>query len=207
MPRSIDLLLLIIALPLLIPVFVIVALLVRLRLGRPIFFRQQRGGLHGRVIELVKFRSMTDARDAAGTLLPDAQRLTPFGRFLRASSLDELPSLLFNLAKGEIRLVGPRPFIADYLPLYTAEQRRRHDVTPGITGWAQIKGRNALSWDEKFALDLWYVDHRSTWLDLKILALTVGKVLSSQGIASEGEATMPRFAGSAGADRAKEIEP
>lgn len=206
MPRIFDLLLLTVALPVIVPVFLIVALLVRLRLGRPIFFRQKRGGLNGQVIELVKFRSMTDARDAAGELLPDADRLTPFGRFLRASSLDELPSL-FNLVKGEIRLVGPRPFIADYLPLYTSEQRRRHDVTPGITGWAQVKGRNTLSWEEKFALDLWYVDHRSPMLDLKILALTVGKVLSSHGIASEGEATMPRFTGSAAADRAQGGEP
>ncbi|SFP63790.1 sugar transferase [Variovorax sp. PDC80] len=144
---------------------------------------------------MVKFRTMTDARGAGGVLLPDADRLTPFGRFLRASSLDELPEL-WNVLKGDMSLVGPRPLLMDYLPLYSAEQARRHEVRPGITGWAQINGRNALSWDEKFKLDVWYVDNRSLYLDIKILWLTVRKVLVRDGITATGEATMPRFTGS-----------
>lgn len=144
---------------------------------------------------MVKFRTMTDARDAGGVLLPDADRLTPFGHFLRASSLDELPEL-WNVLKGDMSLVGPRPLLMDYLPLYSAEQARRHEVRPGITGWAQINGRNALSWDEKFKLDVWYVDNRSLYLDIKILWLTVRKVLVRDGITAKGEATMPRFTGS-----------
>lgn len=147
---------------------------------------------------MVKFRTMTNARDTNGQLLPDAERLTPFGRFLRSSSLDELPEL-WNVLKGEMSLVGPRPLLMEYLPLYTSEQARRHDVRPGITGWAQVNGRNALSWEEKFKLDVWYVDNRTLWLDIKILWLTVRKVLMRDGISAAGEATMPRFTGSAAA--------
>ena len=170
-------------------------LLVRRKLGRPAFFRQVRPGLHGKPFEMVKLRSMTDARGPDGALLPDADRLTPFGRFLRASSLDELPGL-WNVLKGDMSLVGPRPLLVEYLPLYSPTQARRHEVRPGITGWAQVNGRNALGWEEKFALDVWYVDHRSLWLDLKILWLTVKKVLVRDGISAAGEATMARFTGS-----------
>ncbi|HQS22578.1 MULTISPECIES: sugar transferase [unclassified Acidovorax] len=167
---------------------------VRRKLGSPAFFRQVRPGMHGQPFEMVKFRTMTDARGADGALLPDADRLTPFGRFLRASSLDELPEL-WNVLKGEMSLVGPRPLLMEYLPLYSPQQARRHEVRPGITGWAQVNGRNALGWDEKFKLDVWYVDHRSLWLDIKILWLTVKKVLVREGISAAGEATMPRFTG------------
>ncbi|MNY20548.1 putative sugar transferase EpsL [compost metagenome] len=173
---------------------------VRRKLGSPAFFRQTRPGMHGRPFNMVKFRTMTDARGADGELLSDADRLTPFGRFLRASSLDELPEL-WNVLKGDMSLVGPRPLLMDYLPLYSAEQSRRHEVRPGITGWAQINGRNALSWDEKFKLDVWYVDNRSLWLDIKILWLTVRKVLVRDGISAAGEATMPRFVGSQTGDK------
>ncbi|OEZ27280.1 sugar transferase [Variovorax boronicumulans] len=173
---------------------------VRRKLGSPAFFRQTRPGTHGRPFNMVKFRTMTDARGADGELLSDADRLTPFGRFLRASSLDELPEL-WNVLKGDMSLVGPRPLLMDYLPLYSAEQSRRHEVRPGITGWAQINGRNALSWDEKFKLDVWYVDNRSLWLDIKILWLTVRKVLVRDGISAAGEATMPRFVGSQTGDK------
>nr|WP_291327235.1 sugar transferase [Acidovorax sp. 28-64-14] len=166
----------------------------RRKLGSPAFFRQVRPGMHGQPFEMVKFRTMTDARGADGALLPDADRLTPFGRFLRASSLDELPEL-WNVLKGEMSLVGPRPLLMEYLPLYSPQQARRHEVRPGITGWAQVNGRNALGWDEKFKLDVWYVDHRSLWLDIKILWLTVKKVLVREGISAAGEATMPRFTG------------
>jgi len=182
--------LLVLALPLL---FVIWQ--VRRKLGSPVFFRQIRPGLHGRPFQMVKFRTMTDACAADGRLLPDVERLTTFGRFLRASSLDELPEL-WNVLKGDMSLVGPRPLLMDYLPLYSPEQLRRHDVRPGITGWAQINGRNALSWEEKFKLDVWYVSNRSMWLDIKILWLTVRKVLVRDGISAAGEATMPRFTGS-----------
>ncbi|PUE49056.1 sugar transferase [Limnohabitans sp. 2KL-1] len=167
---------------------------VRRKLGSPVLFTQVRPGLHGRPFRMVKFRTMTDARDASGALLPDAQRLTPFGRFLRASSLDELPEL-WNVLRGEMSLVGPRPLLMEYLPLYSPEQARRHEVRPGITGWAQVNGRNAISWADKFALDVWYVDHRSLWLDVRILWLTVRKVLVRDGISAAGEATMPRFEG------------
>jgi lipopolysaccharide/colanic/teichoic acid biosynthesis glycosyltransferase len=168
---------------------------VRRKLGSPVFFRQIRPGLHGRPFQMVKLRTMTDACAPDGQLLPDVERLTAFGRFLRASSLDELPEL-WNVLKGDMSLVGPRPLLMDYLPLYSPEQLRRHDVRPGITGWAQINGRNALSWEEKFKLDVWYVDSRSMWLDIKILWLTVRKVLVRDGISAAGEATMPRFTGS-----------
>lgn len=177
------------ALPLL-----LLAWAVRRNLGSPVLFRQLRPGLQGRPFMMVKFRTMTDARDAGGTLLPDAHRLTKFGRFLRASSLDELPEL-WNVLRGEMSLVGPRPLLTEYLPLYSSEQARRHEVRPGITGWAQINGRNAVSWDQRFLLDVWYVDHRSLWLDLKILWLTVRKVLVRDGISAQGDATMPRFTG------------
>lgn len=168
---------------------------VRSRLGRPVIFRQERPGLHGRVFRLAKFRTMTDERDAMGALLPDAARLTPFGKWLRATSLDELPSLL-NVLKGEMSLVGPRPLLVEYLPLYTPLQARRHEVRPGLTGWAQVNGRNALTWEKKFELDVWYVDNRSLWLDTRILFMTVRKVFARDGINAHNEATMPRFTGS-----------
>ncbi|HRN87719.1 MAG TPA: sugar transferase [Hyphomicrobium sp.] len=171
------------------------ALAVRLRLGSPVVFRQPRPGLHGQLFTLLKFRTMTDERDAAGQLLPDADRLTSFGRWLRATSLDELPELI-NILKGEMSIVGPRPLLPEYLPLYTPEQARRHDVRPGLTGWAQINGRNALTWEDKFALDVWYVDNQSLRLDLRILAATVMTVLRRDGITAEHSATVDRFRGS-----------
>lgn len=182
-------LLLVLALPLL-----LLGWVVRRKLGSPVLFRQVRPGLHGRPFMMVKFRTMTDERGADGELLSDARRLTTFGRFLRASSLDELPEL-WNVLCGEMSLVGPRPLLLEYLPLYSPTQARRHEVRPGITGWAQVNGRNAVSWDERFALDVWYVDHGSLWLDLRILWLTVRKVLVREGISAQGEATMPRFTG------------
>jgi lipopolysaccharide/colanic/teichoic acid biosynthesis glycosyltransferase len=169
--------------------------LIRRKLGSPVLFRQVRPGMQGRAFTMVKFRTMTDERGPDGALLPDAQRLTPFGRFLRSSSLDELPEL-WNVLRGDMSLVGPRPLLMEYLPLYTPEQARRHEVRPGITGWAQVNGRNAISWDDKFALDVWYVNHRSLWLDVRILWLTVRKVLVRDGISAAGEATMPKFTGS-----------
>ena len=182
--------LLVLALPLL-----VLILLIRRKLGSPVFFRQVRPGLHGQPFEMVKFRTMTDARGPDGGLLPDAVRLTPFGRFLRSTSLDELPEL-WNVLKGDMSLVGPRPLLMEYLPLYSPEQARRHAVRPGVTGWAQVNGRNAISWEQKFALDVWYVDHQSLWLDMKILWLTAKKVLVRDGISAAGEATMTRFTGS-----------
>lgn len=169
--------------------------LVKRKLGSPVFFVQTRPGLHGKPFRMFKFRTMTDARDAQGHLLPDSERLTSFGRFLRASSLDELPELI-NILKGDMSLVGPRPLLMEYLPLYNARQAKRHDVRPGLTGWAQINGRNALSWEEKFELDAWYVENRSFWLDLKIIFLTIKKVLVREGISAAGEATMSKFTGS-----------
>lgn len=194
MKRLFDLLLslgllLVLAIPLL-----LLSGLVRRKLGSPVLFRQVRPGQHGRPFMMVKFRTMTEERGPDGELLPDAQRLTAFGRFLRSSSLDELPEL-WNVLCGEMSLVGPRPLLMEYLPLYSPEQARRHEVRPGITGWAQVNGRNAVSWEERFKLDLWYVDHRSLWLDLRILWLTVRKVLVREGISAQGEATMPRFTG------------
>jgi lipopolysaccharide/colanic/teichoic acid biosynthesis glycosyltransferase len=183
--------LLVFAVPLL-----VLALLVRRRLGGPVLFRQERPGLHGRSFEMVKFRTMTSERGPDGALLPDAQRLTEFGRFLRATSLDELPEL-WNVLKGEMSFVGPRPLLMEYLPLYSAQEARRHEVRPGITGWAQVNGRNALNWPEKFKLDVWYVDHSSMALDLRILWMTLRKVVIREGISAAGEATMPRFTGSA----------
>ena len=182
--------LLVLALPM-----VCLYLLIYNKLGHPVLFSQIRPGLRGQAFKMVKFRTMTDARGEDGQLLPDAERLTPFGRFLRASSLDELPEL-WNVVKGEMSLVGPRPLLMEYLPLYSTEQARRHHVRPGITGWAQVNGRNALSWDEKFKLDVWYVDNRSIWLDIKILWLTIRKVAARDGISAAGEATMSKFTGS-----------
>ncbi|OAD83644.1 sugar transferase [Comamonas thiooxydans] len=194
MKRLFDLLaaafaLLLLGLPLLLLMW-----LIRRKLGSPVFFRQVRPGLDGKPFEMVKFRTMTDERGPDGQLLPDAVRLTPFGRFLRSTSLDELPEL-WNVLKGDMSLVGPRPLLMEYLPLYTPEQARRHEVRPGVTGWAQVNGRNAISWEEKFELDVWYVDHKSLWLDIKILWLTVKKVLVRDGISAAGEATMSKFTG------------
>ncbi len=177
------------------PVIVIVAYLIRKRLGSPILFRQVRPGLGGKPFEMVKFRTMRDALDANGNPLPDSERMTGFGSFLRSSSLDELPEL-WNVIKGDMSLVGPRPLLMEYLPLYDTMQVRRHDARPGVTGWAQINGRNALSWEEKFKLDVWYVDNQSLWLDLKIIFLTVKKVLIRDGISAQGEVTMTKFTGS-----------
>jgi sugar transferase EpsL len=176
------------------PILSITAVLVRLRLGSPILFTQQRPGRHGRPFTLIKFRTMTDQRDTHGQLLPDADRLPRFGRFLRATSLDELPEL-WNVLKGEMSLVGPRPLLMEYLPRYTPAQMRRHDVLPGITGWAQVNGRNALSWEEKFAFDTWYVDNHNLWLDLKIILMTLRQVIKRDGINQPGEATMKPFEG------------
>lgn len=177
------------------PVIAIVAYFIRKRLGSPILFRQVRPGLGGKPFEMIKFRTMRDALDPDGNPLPDAERMTDFGRFLRSSSLDELPEL-WNVIRGDMSLVGPRPLLMEYLPLYDEVQVRRHDARPGVTGWAQINGRNALSWEEKFKLDVWYVDNQSLWLDLKIIFLTIKKVLVRDGISAEGEVTMPKFTGS-----------
>lgn len=193
--RWLDLTLAAAALVLLSPLMLLVALLVRVALGPGVLFRQTRPGLHGRPFELLKFRTMTDARAASGRLLPDAQRLPAFGRFLRSTSLDELPGLI-NVIRGEMSLVGPRPLLMAYLERYSPEQRRRHDLLPGITGWAQVNGRNAISWEERFAYDLWYVDHCSLALDMQILGLTVVKVLQRVGISQEGHATVEEFRGS-----------
>ena len=188
-----------VALALLSPLIVVVALLVRAKLGSPILFRQERPGLDGRPFTLVKFRTMLNARDESGALRPDAERMTPFGRRLRASSVDELPEL-WNVLKGEMSLVGPRPLLMLYLPLYSAEQARRHNVRPGVTGWAQINGRNAISWEEKFAFDVWYVDNWSLTLDAKILLASVISVFSRHGISAEGAATMHEFTGTKAKD-------
>ncbi len=175
-------------------VLIITAILVRIKLGSPVLFKQQRPGLHSHPFYVYKFRTMTDQRDVDGQLLPDEVRLTPFGKLLRRLSLDELPQLL-NVVTGDLSLVGPRPLLMQYLPLYSPEQARRHEVRPGITGWAQVNGRNAISWDEKFKLDVWYVDHQSFWLDLKILWMTFNKVFKREGISQEGQATMSEFKG------------
>ncbi len=176
------------------PVFLILIYLIRKNLGEPVFFTQERPGKDGKPFKMIKFRSMRDAVDKDGNPLPDSERLTPFGKKLRATSLDELPEL-WNVLKGEMSLVGPRPLLMSYLPLYNEFQNRRHEMRPGVTGWAQVNGRNALSWDEKFAHDIWYIDHYSFWLDMKILFLTVKKVFIKEGISAEGEATMPYFTG------------
>ncbi len=192
--RSLDVVGAAVGLVALSPLLIVLGVLIRVKLGSPVLFVQERPGLRGRPFRMVKFRTMTDRRDPAGELLPDAERLTRFGRFLRAASLDELPEL-WNVLRGEMSLVGPRPLLMEYLPLDTPEQARRHEVRPGITGWAQVNGRNAISWDEKFRLDVWYVDNRTLSLDLRILILTVSSVFASRGINHAGEATMTRFRG------------
>lgn len=192
--RALDLLLVVPGIVLLLPVMTVLGLLIRFTIGRPVLFRQQRTGLQGRPFTLLKFRTMTDGRDAEGNLLPDGERLTRLGRFLRRTSLDELPTLV-NVVRGEMSLVGPRPLITVYLDRYSPEQMRRHEVKPGITGWNQINGRNAITWEQKLALDVWYVDNGSFLLDIKILAITVWKVLTGQGVAAPGNATMPEFMG------------
>ena len=194
MKRIIDLVLALPALLILLPAMLLVAILTRIYLGKPVLFMQERPGLDCRPFNLVKFRTMKDAVDADGHSLPDAERLTRYGKFLRNTSLDELPGL-WNVVKGDMTLVGPRPLLMEYLPLYTEEQARRHDVRPGITGWAQVNGRNAISWDDKFAADIWYIDNQSLALDLKILLMTISKVLKKDGVSAEGEATMPKFTG------------
>ncbi|QBK30806.1 MAG: sugar transferase [Roseitalea porphyridii] len=195
MKRTLDILGALFGLALLFPVLAIVALLIWWKMGSPVLFCQTRPGLHARPFKMVKFRTMRDAIDANGTPLPDAERLTGLGSFLRSSSLDELPEL-WNVLKGEMSLVGPRPLLMEYLPLYNATQARRMEVRPGVTGWAQVNGRNAISWDEKFALDVWYVDNRSLALDLKIIWLTIWKVFGRSGISAAGKATMSKFTGS-----------
>jgi lipopolysaccharide/colanic/teichoic acid biosynthesis glycosyltransferase len=192
---ALDFCLALIGVVLLSPLLLAIYLALRINIGSPVMFRQRRAGLDGKIFELLKFRTMTGARDQEGNLLPDDARLTPLGRRLRALSLDELPQL-WNVLRGELSLVGPRPLFAEYLDRYTPEQARRHLVKPGITGWAQINGRNAISWEQKFALDTWYVDHWSLWLDFRILMLTVWRVVSRQGISSGDHATMPVFMGS-----------
>jgi sugar transferase EpsL len=197
MKRLFDLTLAILAILLLSPVLIIIAVFIRTSIGRPVFFVQIRPGIDGQPFKIFKFRSMTNGRDADGNLLPDAQRLTPFGRYLRATSLDELPELI-NILRGDMSIVGPRPLLMQYLDRYTPEQARRQEVKPGLTGWAQVNGRNAISWEEKFKRDVWYVDNWSLWLDLKIIALTIKKVLRREGISHVGEATMSEFLGSHG---------
>ena len=194
MKRLFDIVACLAALILFTPVMLMVAWKIRNKLGAPVLFRQIRPGLDGKPFEMVKFRTMRNAIDEEGNSLPDVERMVPFGNFLRSSSLDELPEL-WNVLRGDMSLVGPRPLLMEYLPLYSPEQYRRHEIRPGVTGWAQINGRNALSWEEKFKLDVWYVDHRSFWLDLKILFLTIKKVLLRDGISAEGEATMTKFTG------------
>ena len=190
--RLLDLSLTLPALILLSPMLALVTIMVRLRLGSPVLYRQQRPGLHGQPFTIIKFRTMTDSLDAEGNLLPDKDRLTSFGRFLRSTSLDELPELI-NVVRGDMSIVGPRPLLVKYLDRYTPTQMRRHEVLPGITGWAQVNGRNAISWAEKFALDVWYVDHLSLRLDLQIIALTLWKSLRREGISQAGQATMEEF--------------
>ncbi|MBE4616472.1 sugar transferase [Vibrio navarrensis] len=193
--RASDFILALLACAFFLPIIIIVAILVRVKLGSPILFHQERPGLHGKVFKMYKFRTMTDAKDLHGHLLPNEQRMTKFGNALRATSLDELPGL-FNVIKGDMSLVGPRPLLVEYLPLYTEEQARRHEVRPRITGWAQVNGRNAISWEDKFKFDVWYVDNQSLWLDIKILFLTIKKVIVKDGINNSDNVTMPRFKGS-----------
>lgn len=195
MKRLFDFIVSFIALLVLSPIIGITAFLIRIKIGSPILFKQARPGKDGEVFHVYKFRTMTDERDENGELLPDDVRLTPFGQLIRKLSLDELPQLV-NVLKGEMSFVGPRPLLVEYLPLYNERQARRHEVRPGITGWAQVNGRNAISWEERFELDVWYVENRSLALDVKILFLTVGKVFKSEGISQEGQATMTKFTGS-----------
>ena len=192
--RTFDLLLTATGIFFLAPVLVLTMLLVRGKIGTPVFFTQARPGLHGKSFRIYKFRTMTDEQDTAGNLLPDADRLVPFGRFLRSTSLDELPELI-NVIKGDMSLVGSRPLLMEYLDRYSPEQARRHEVRPGITGWAQVNGRNTLSWEDKFKLDVWYVDNRSLWLDVKILYMTIWKTVRREDINQDGQATMSRFMG------------
>jgi lipopolysaccharide/colanic/teichoic acid biosynthesis glycosyltransferase len=199
--RAFDVLFASFALILFSPALAFVALLVRINLGSPVFFYQTRPGLYGKPFNIFKFRTMLEVVDPHGNSLPDEARLTPFGKFMRATSLDEQPEL-WNVIKGDMSLVGPRPLLMEYLPLYSKEQFRRHDVRPGITGWAQINGRNAISWEEKFDLDIWYVDNQSFWLDIEILFLTVKKVFFREGISAEGTVTMPIFTGNSKKERA-----
>jgi lipopolysaccharide/colanic/teichoic acid biosynthesis glycosyltransferase len=194
MKRNIDIFFAIFCLLLLFPILIIISICIYISIGRPIFFRQERPGLHGRPFEMVKFRTMDEKRDKFGNLLPDTERLGFIGRFLRSTSLDELPEL-WNVLKGDMSLVGPRPLLMEYLPLYSAEQNRRHNMKPGVTGWAQINGRNAISWDEKFALDIWYVDNWSLCLDVKILVKTAFKVVAREGINTVDDKAMPPFLG------------
>lgn len=200
--RACDLILTMISAPFWLPLLGALAILVAIRMGRPILFRQPRPGLHGHVFLMLKFRTMTDIKNATGDFPPDSERLTQFGQWLRSTSLDELPELL-NVLRGDMSLVGPRPLLVRYLERYTPEQARRHNVKPGLTGWAQVNGRNALSWEEKFRLDCWYVDHQSLWLDLKILGLTLGRVFRREGISATAETTMPEFMGSTKESSAK----
>lgn len=193
--RLLDIVIASSALVLLSPVYAFVAYKVRKNLGSPVLFRQTRPGLHGQPFEMIKFRSMKDALDTAGNPLPDSERLTPFGKMLRATSLDEMPEL-WNVIKGDMSIVGPRPLLMEYLPLYNSEQAKRHDVRPGITGYAQVNGRNAISWEKKFELDTWYVNNQSLWLDFKIMLKTVKKVLAKDDISAEGDVTMHKFTGS-----------
>jgi len=192
--RLLDVFLVTCSMIFILPVLLVTGILVRLKLGSPILFRQQRPGLKGSLFTLYKFRTMTNACDAQGNLLPDAERLTPFGQFLRSTSLDELPEL-FNVLKGDMSLVGPRPLLRRYWERYTPEQRRRHNVRPGLSGWAQVNGRNGLSWEEKFKLDVWYVEHLSFWLDVKIILRTLWKIICREGITQPGQATMEEFFG------------
>ena len=194
MKRLLDIIISLSALILLAPLYAIIGYKVKKNLGSPILFKQTRPGLHAQPFDMIKFRTMKDATDASGNLLPDSMRMTAFGKMLRSSSLDELPEL-WNVLKGDMSLVGPRPLLMEYVPLYNKEQTRRHEMRPGITGWAQINGRNAISWEEKFQLDVWYVDNHSIWLDLKILLLTLKKVFIKEGISADGEVTMTKFTG------------
>lgn len=195
MKRIIDMVLVVPILLFLAPVFLLFSLLVRYKLGAPVFFRQIRVGKDGRLFEMVKFRTMIDSRNENGEFLPDAERLTDFGKFLRSSSLDELPEL-WNVLKGDMSLVGPRPLLKEYLPLYSKQQARRHEVRPGITGWAQVNGRNTISWEEKFELDVWYVENQSSLFDVQILWMTIHKVINHEGITADNDAAMPVFTGS-----------
>lgn len=201
--RLFDLTATIVGLVLISPILLIISLLVWIKLGLPILYRQQRPGLRGRPFSNYKFRTMTDMSDDSGKLLPDSDRLTGFGRFLRSSSLDELPEL-FNVVKGEMSLVGPRPLLMQYLDRYSVEQNRRHNVLPGITGWAQVNGRNALNWQDKFRMDVWYVDHWSFWLDIRILLMTIGKVFRREGITQAGHATAEEFLGNKESDHSQQ---
>jgi len=194
MKRIFDLIVLSTGVLFILPILIIIAVVVKTKLGSPIFFEQPRPGLNGKIFKMIKFRTMLDATDKQGKQLPDEQRITLFGDFLRSASLDELPGL-FNVFKGDMSIVGPRPLLVEYLPLYNDEQSRRHNVRPGITGWAQVNGRNAITWEQKFSFDIWYVDNQSFWLDVKIILLTVKKVLVREGISADGHVTVETFKG------------